>query len=294
MNSLSFKLRNFIFGLCAIFSVNLLAAPNFLEFPISGYGPYSKIMSTVLDHDVSHDLTKVINFTGPNQYGPFGYTGSVLAFTGEFFLSPNVSPYIAAAYTCYPKANNSVQSSVWGTKLKSVYSGTSADLCLPPSSSNAGALNYDNHPGYDYGLADKNVYPAANGKIIFSKCIKTFANNSSCESYGAVAIDHDNGFITQYLHLANVYYGTAVNGVNQNVTTSTVLGISSNVGLPSNYGKHLHFEVLQRKSVPVDNANYYNRANYFIVDPYGYNTASYYADKLLSKPGCLWKVGCSY
>ena len=30
------------------------------------------------------------------------------------------------------------------------------------------------------------------------------------------------------------------------------------------------------------------------VDPYGYNKSSYYADLLLSKPGCLWIGGCRY
>lgn len=158
------------------------------------------------------------------------------------------------------------------------------------------ALNYDNHPGYDYILAGQPVYPAATGYIISVKCIKTFANYSSCEDYGAVAIDHGNGFVTQYLHLNNVYYGTAVSAQNQYVNGGyvTSLGTVGKVGLPATAGVHLHFEVLQRKVTPVNTTSYYHRSNYVIVDPYGYKTSSYYADKLLSKPGCLWKVGCQY
>lgn len=270
----------------ALFGTSTVAAPQFLNFPVNGYGPYSPgLVSTVLDHEVPHDLTQTsLPFKQPSTLGPYGYSGGILSFTGELFLAAPPT-YPNQNLGCYPKPSNAHQTIVWGVTLTSMYYGTTG--CTTGV-----ALNYDNHPGYDYrtpgGLA---VHPAANGNIIFTKCIKTFANNSVCEDYGAVAVDHGNGFVTQYLHMANRYYGMADYGFNQPISTAETIGYVSNVGVEK---VHLHFEVLQRKATAVDPNNYYARANYMIVDPYGYNTNSFYADLLQSKPGCLWAAGCHY
>jgi murein DD-endopeptidase MepM/ murein hydrolase activator NlpD len=278
-----------------LFSMPAEAAPQFLNFPVSGYGPYTPaLVSTVLDHEVPHDLTQqYLPFMQPSTLGPYGYSGGVLSFTGELFLAAPPA-YPNQNLGCYPKPTNAHQTSVWSATLTSIYYGTSTGgtggNCLVGV-----ALNYDNHPGYDYKIPGGSaVHPAANGNIIFTKCIRTFTNSTAsngCELYGAVAVDHGNGFVTQYLHMANLSYGMAAFGFNQPVTTSWTLGTVSNVGVTA---IHLHFEVLQRKAVAVDPNNYYARANYMIVDPYGYNTASYYADLLQSKPGCLWAAGCHY
>ena len=283
----------------ALYSASAAAAPQFLNFPVNGYGPYSPgLVATVLDHEVPHDLNGDANgnlpFMQPSSKGPYGYSGAVLSFTGELFLAAPPA-YPSQNLGCYPKAANTHQTAVWGATLTSMYFGTSSGVtggnCL-----DGVALNYDNHPGYDYRTPGTlPVYSAAYpGSIIFTKCIRTFTNSTAsngCESYGAVAVDHSNGFVTQYLHMTKVYYGMANNGFNQPIDTTTVLGNVSNVGAPS---VHLHFEVLQRKAVAVDPNNYYSRKNYMIVDPYGYNTASFYGDLLLSKPGCLWAAGCHY
>jgi murein DD-endopeptidase MepM/ murein hydrolase activator NlpD len=180
---------------------------------------------------------------------------------------------------------------VWSTRLQSLYKGTSGSGAANCTATRA--LNYDNHPGYDYlVLEGKSVNPAAAGDIIFEKCIFTFTNSESCDAYGAVAVDHGNGFVTQYLHMANLNYGNANNGMNQPVTRTWVLGTVSDTHVTGH--PHLHFEVLRRKSVTVDKNNYYARANYMIVDPYGYKTGSYYADRLQSRPGCLWVKVCLY
>lgn len=270
------------------FSTSAMAAPQFLNFPVNGYGP-NALITTVLDHDVDYDLTQSLK---PNQYsahGPYGYNDGVLSFTGELFVS--TASYPPAQTACYPKAINTHQPSAWSTKLQSVYVGTvDTQNCSVRI-----ALNYDNHPGYDYGIPPgKDVHPASGGSIIFTKCIRTFTDSTAsnaCDLMGAVAVDHLNGFVTQYLHMSNRWYGMAEYGLNQTVTTGDILGKVSSVGVQH---AHLHFEVLQRKAVAVDLNNYYARANYMVVDPYGYNTSSYYADLLQSKPGCLWIVGCSY
>ena len=275
------------------------AAPpsaKFLDFPVSGYGPFSQhLISTVLDHDVPHDTTSSkIPFGSYSDSGPFGHNGAVLSFTGELFTATN-GFYAANDYSCYPKSSNANQTAVWSSLIQIIYGGTDAGNCKDNV-----AMNYDNHPGYDYKTPEgSNVYPAADGVIIQTRCIRTFADYSTCEDYGAVAVDHGNGYVTQYLHMKNAFYGTASGGIAQKVyrvssSSQTLLGNVSNKGLKPTNGPHLHFEVLKRKAVPVDTANYYNRANYMIVDPYGYKPDSPYADKLLANPGCLWNVGCQY
>lgn len=269
-----------------LFSVPALAEPRFLNFPVTGYGPFtSGIMTSVLDHEVPHNLNQTsLPFNQPTTAGPYGYSGGILSFTGELFLASSPT-FPNQNLGCYPKPTNPNQTSTWRTVVASAYVGTTG--CGTRT-----ALNYDNHPGYDYRIpGGTDVHPAASGHIISTRCIRTFTNTGTCESYGAVAVDHGNGFVTQYLHMANRNYGSAANGVNQAVTTSWTLGRVSNVGVTA---VHLHFEVLQRKATPVNPTNYYDRSNYMIVDPYGYRTASYYADLLQSKPGCLWLVACQY
>lgn len=273
-----------------------VVSTKFLDFPVSGYGPFMPgIVTSILDHEVPHDLSVAkIPFRQLSTTGPFGYSGATLSFTGELFVT--TPQYTVGSQACYPKPANQWQGSTWSQVLNSIYGGTSG--CTAGTE-----LNYDNHPGYDYGIPSGTaVYPAADGTIVSTKCIRTFADVSSCEDYGAVAVDHGNGYVTQYLHMKNVYYGTVVTtGATQKVykvgsSSQSKLGNVSNIGLGCNPGAcvHLHFEVLKRKAVPVDTANYYNRANYVIVDPYGYKPGAPYADKLLANPGCLWNVGCQY
>lgn len=267
-----------------LFSIPV-SAQQFMNFPVNGYGPYTYgLISSILDHEVPHNLNQTnLPFGSYSTQGPYGYSGGILSFTGELFLANGSYP--GGNLACYPKPNNANQTSVWRVVLASAYFGT-------PGCTTNTALNYDNHPGYDYRIEGGAVVkPAANGSIIFTKCIKTFTNFNTCESYGAVAIDHGNGFVTQYLHLSNLNYGVAANGANQYVTTNWTLGRVSNTGVSS---VHLHLEVLQRKLNPVNQNNYYDRSNYMIVDPYGYRTTSWYASLLQSSPGCLWAVGCQY
>ncbi len=274
----------------AAFNVIVNPSTRFLDFPILGYTAFTHgVISTVLDHDVPHDLTKPISFSTPNDFGPFGYNGTILSFTGELFRATSGS-YKPGAYTCYPRSPANA-TATWSAVLTTIYHGTDYDKCTLNV-----ALNYDNHPGYDYLINEGTaVYPAAQGWIIPTKCIRTFADNSSCEDYGAVAIDHGNGFITQYLHMKDAKYGEASNGKPQPVEAGKfLLGTVWKKGLKPTAGSHLHFEVLQRKIGPVLPNDYYNRSNYIVVDPYGFKPGAAYQDKLLANPGCLWKTGCQY
>lgn len=267
----------------ALFSVPAAAAPEFMYFPVRGYGAYDRgILSSVLDHEVPHDLSDPFG-----QNGPYGLSGGILSFTGELFLPTSRFP--VQSQGCYPKASNRNQSPNWESILQMLYTGTSVGDCRVNR-----ALNYDNHPGYDYIIPEgKEVIPADSGHIISAKCINTFSATKTCEDFGAIAVDHGNGFVTQYLHMkrSSLNYGTASRGVNQKVSRSWVLGTVYKQGVKA---VHLHVEVLQRKSRPLNTRSYYHRSNYLIVDPYGYTRRTYYADRLWSKPGCLWRSGCRY
>jgi len=286
-----------VFAAVSLFCTPLAAAPQFLGFPANNYNPYkSALISTVLDHEVPHDLTQArLPFNQATTLGPYGHSNGILSFTGELFVA--TATYPNKDDGCYPKPANAHQTSAWGATLASLYYGTGAGKSPPDLCTDRVALNYDDHPGYDYLVPrDTPVHPAYAGSIIFSKCIETFSNSSAsdiCEQYGAVAVDHGNGFVTQYMHMRNLNYGMAKNGFNQSVPTSWTLGTVYHTA-PTTIGDHLHFEVLQRRAKTVDPNHYYSRKNYYIVDPYGYNTASYYGDNLLSKPGCLWATGCHY
>lgn len=153
-----------------ILSASAWAAPQFLDFPVSGYGAYSAgTITSVLDHEVPHDLNQAsLPFQTQTSYGPYGYSGAVLSFTGELFVAN--AQYPMQNQGCYPKPSNAYQTSTWSTVLRNTYTGTSG--CTSQV-----ALNYDNHPGYDYAFSyGTPVYPGASGNIIFAKCIKTFTN----------------------------------------------------------------------------------------------------------------------
>src|SRR6202034_10649 len=149
-----------------------VAAPQFLNFPVgSPYGPYmTGLMSTVLDHEQSYDMTAdPLQIGQPGSNAPYGYTGGILSFTGELFLA--TASYPPAQDACYPKPTNAHQTSVWSATLSAVYSGTGTGS-LPPNLCTKGvALNYDGHPGYDYLIPKGTaVHPAYGGSIIFAKC----------------------------------------------------------------------------------------------------------------------------
>ena len=154
------------------------------------------------------------------------------------------------------------------------------------------ALNYDSHPGYDYVVSTgTNVYAAAAGKVVSANggCVpKGFSEG--CAAWGAIGIDHENGIITQYLHLSKI---EVVPG--QVIQAGTLIGLSGSKTPPTtSVGPHLHFEVLKLRP---GFTNDYKVASYANVDPYGFNISSGVQDVLGNATGvpsiCLWKVGCT-
>ncbi len=257
----------------------------FLSFPLSvnlyPQGPYTPgKINTVLDHYMANAYESPKNT--PNSAG----LGTILSFTGELFQTNYLYPI--ASLACYPKAGGAS----WSPFLSTLYKGTSDNTgnCLTNV-----ALNYEGHPGYDYvATVGTPVYAAAEGIVVSANggCVpKGIAEG--CSAWGAVGIDHGNGYITQYLHLSNI---SVVPGQHVFGDYRTQIGSSGNKSPKGQLGEHLHFEVLRLRNGA---SNDFQPANYATVDPYGFDASKGYADYITTfnnnRPNvCLWKTGCKF
>lgn len=248
--------------------------PNFLmnfNFPLtSGYsqGAYtSQKITSVLDHYMST---------------LYSTDATILSTTGEYFQATAQYPSSAFA-PCYPKS-----SGAWSSLLSNIYIGTNSGNCL----SNL-ALNYDGHPGYDYqAQSPVPVTAVAAGIVVpFNNGCVPKGIPEGCLAWGAVGIDHGNGYVSQYLHLSVINVSPG-----QVVAEGQRIGSSGNTSPPNKpVPAHFHFEVLKlRSGFPND----YQQGSYATVDPYGYNTGSGIADYLATQNStpsvCLWKSGCRF
>lgn len=207
--------------------------------------------------------------------------GVIVSFMGEAFNATASYPSGGTA-ACYPKANNAV----WSSRLANLYIGTSGSGSANCTANVA--LNYEAHPGYDYvasyGTPVKAV--AAGTVVNFSgqRCIPK-GLPAGCAAWGAIGVNHGNGYVTQYLHLSSIL----VNSGNT-VTKGQVIGYSGNTA-PVSLGSHLHFEVLKQ----VNGSAGASVSDYKVVDPYGWE-GEYGADPLEAVTGmknvCLWQSGC--
>ncbi|MCK9351280.1 MAG: M23 family metallopeptidase [Candidatus Paceibacterota bacterium] len=206
--------------------------------------------------------------------------GVIVSFTNETFNTTSAYPSGGTA-ACYPKAGGAT----WSGILTDLYKGTEG------SGSNncttGAALNYEAHPGYDYKAEDNTpVRAAASGTVVNfggQKCIPKMSLTESCDAYGAIGIDHGNGYITQYLHMSSI--NPATPGVTT-VTQGQVIGLSGRTH--GGDAPHLHFEVLKRN--PGTDGT--SRDHYKVVDPYGWS-GSCKDDPLYQTTGVcnmrLWK-----
>lgn len=209
----------------------------FLSFPLP----------TTLYPQGAYTAGKVTSVVDHQMNSVYSFDGTVLAFTGEKGVGTPVNQ------GCYSKLGGG-SFSVAGTYL----GGGGCPVTK---------LNYDGHPGYDYyALSGTEVKASAYGRVVNfngSICIPK-GISAGCAAWGAVGIDHGNGYITQYMHLSSVSTRIAA-GVE--VREGDVIGFSGNkapVGIT--VGAHLRFEVLKRTTVSTpDNIN-----NYKVVDPYGW------------------------
>lgn len=219
--------------------------------------------TSVVDHDMDYVYTDK--------------DGSIVSFTGETFNTTPAYP-VTAPQACYPKTN----SAAWSSLLSSIYVGTSG---TGSSNCTVGvALNYEAHPGYDYKANyGTPVKAAAGGTVVnFSgqRCVPK-GLSAGCAPWGAVGIDHGNGYVTQYLHMSDIFVYSG-----NTVTKGQQIGLSGDIGVSGS--PHLHFEVLKR--VPGSPGT--STGDYKVVDPYGWQ-GEYGADPLEAVTGmknvCLWQ-----
>jgi murein DD-endopeptidase MepM/ murein hydrolase activator NlpD len=254
-------------------------ATEFLKFPLSTslypQGPYTpNKINSVLDHRMSAIYSD--------------HDGTILTFTGELFQA-NASYPSSAPTACYPKAGNAP----WSPLLSSLYKGTGAGSTAPINCAKNVALNYEAHPGYDYvASAGTAVYAAARGRVVNANdgCVPK-GLSAGCAAWGALGIDHENGYVSQYLHLND-----RIVAQGEVVVEGQLIGYSGTKA-PGGTAEHLHFEVLRRRTGYA--VNDYSAAAYATVDPYGFDTSLGYTDYLAQLNNntaniCLWKGGCKY
>ena len=113
------------------------------------------------------------------------------------------------------------------------------------------------HRGVDIGWHNKeedNIITAhSKGKVVavVKSYNKTDKTGSSYGNY--VKIKHDNGYYTLYAHLK---YGSVCVAVGQTVIKGQQIGIMGATGRAT--GRHLHFEVRNKKDVRIDPTSYIN------------------------------------
>jgi hypothetical protein len=269
-------------GYAVAFTLTILAGSavdgqttgGFLQFPLkcsdsvctinyTTQGAYTaNAMNSILDHRMRKNTTNYY------PYGTFSGEGGdkvVAAFNGEVVSGAALS----TDQTC-----------VGGT----IYLRPDYDRSLRMTNDRgcgAGYTSYDEHPGYDYrAVAGTPVYAAASGKVIGTICYLGNAGTGSCASWGALAINHGNGYFSQYMHMDTTIPVVAGQIINAGQQIGTVGGRAGTRTVPP----HLHFEV--RSIDPTIGPELYP-----VVDPYGWVGSG--ADPLYSAayvpPRNLWK-----
>lgn len=111
------------------------------------------------------------------------------------------------------------------------------------------------HRGVDIGWhtkeEDNQILAHSNGTVVWTQTGQK--NNKKAKgnaSYGnAIKIKHSNGYYTLYAHLESVKVKKG-----QTVKQGQVIGIMGNTG--NSYGRHLHFEVRNKKDIRINPTKY--------------------------------------
>jgi murein DD-endopeptidase MepM/ murein hydrolase activator NlpD len=256
-------------------ALNAQTPAKFLQFPLrcsdaactinySEQGAYTaNSISSVLDHRM------LLNSTNYYPYGRKSNAGGnqiIVAFNGEAVSGAAKSGddrCIGGTIYIRPDYNRSLRM-------------TNDGGC------GAGYTSYDEHPGYDYRAAKGTpVYAAAGGTVISTVCYLGNAGSGSCASWGALAINHGNGYFSQYMHMDTTIAVVA----GQKIAAGAQIGtVGGRCGTDCSLAPHLHFEV--RHIGPAIGAEAYP-----VVDPYGWvggGTDPLYSASRVA-PANLWK-----
>lgn len=277
------SIRNFLATIMLLVSafMSLSAMAGFLQFPLKGcsnasctdsydvHGAYSEgAITSVLDHKMALNSNGFYPYGTKADSAPGGDL-KITAFNGETATGPHKSgdfQCIGGLINLHPDWNPSKRMTNDNGCKSSLYS------------------SYDEHPGYDYyATAGTPVYAAAGGTVISTICY-TGNMGGTCDDWGSVAINHGNGYFSQYIHMnitpTQIFYP------GQQITAGQQIGTVGNkcYGCLTPLGPHLHFEV--RHIGPTIGSEAYP-----IVDPYGWVGGG--TDPLYSAPHVtpanLWK-----
>lgn len=160
-------------------------------------------------------------------------------------------------------------------------------------------VDYNGHPAYDYrtvgqlternrGKGDVDVLAAADGEVIYAAGGgKTGCNCNvdNCSIWGALTIQHAEGYMTCYLHLSN--NGVVKKGAK--VTKGQFVGVAGNVAPPGgSKGPHLHFQVI-KDGKPVDPYGWQGNG----TDPYPFAKNVWLWDSSVPKQAALASISTS-
>ncbi len=247
------------------------ASPGFLRFPLKCADkactfkyrdPYTTgSINSVLDHSMVKKKGGAYYEYG--KYSDGGADGVVVAFNGERASGARLksdATCVKPRVLLRPRSTDPVSAAM-----------TRVNDC------GADYAQYDEHPGYDYyAKQGVEVRAAASGRIVSidgNRCYSAFMGRT-CSYWGAIGIDHGNGYISQYVHMTDIPKKLTAGA---SVSAGDLVGL---VGKEGSGGYHLHFEVLKK----VGN-------EYLIVDPYGWVGSG--TDPLYSArkapPVKLWK-----
>jgi hypothetical protein len=249
----------------------VVTTPPFLDFPIQGSTPKDAPVLAIFDHSrPSYEVSKL-----------YDKNHNIRTCEGITYFVPSNdrgrdSQGNLLDYAPLPA----------GTTVSSLFTYVGVG-----SQGGAGNLNYDGHPGYDYGFGkDTDVYAAAAGTTMTDDdFVGTNLEGAAMATYymsklHAVIVRHTQGYATIYMHLSDVDAAyvdksdpSAWKPVKANVSTSAHIGKSGKFDAISPVGYHFHFEVWR-----LDAGTQWNYA-----DPYGLSVVNPDATKVIAFP-YLW------
>lgn len=208
------------------------------SFPLEGYGPYTAVVTSVLDH--SEFNQNPVRFYGNPD-------GIIEAYNGEIGRKEY-------GFDCYDKNCKIVG-------YKNISGSVFLDGYL---NYNDVYLFYDGHPGYDFAAIDGTPVKATqSGKLYKAKTDLVNGNNKSktaWDGFHTFYIDHENGYSSWYLHCSKLS-ANIENEISEKGFAEVSKGqIVAESGHFPNFASHLHFEV--RKDG-------FNDEN--VIDPYKEN-----------------------
>jgi len=227
-----------------------VTTPPFLKFPIhTGYTPWTAPVTAVMDHSMTHfEVNK------------------------NYDKDANIRTAQGNSFPVLPI--NQVKGKDFAILSSGVSASTIFNYVGVSEQGGPGYLQYDGHPGYDYGFGlYTDVYAAADGIIMTdddlagSNLEGTGMASYYMKNYHALIVEHTQGYCTIYMHLSSIdaaYVDTT--DPNNWKPVKTSIGAGSHIGQTGDFdaishiSAHFHFEVWR-----LDGSTW----NY--ADPYGYS-----------------------